>query len=208
VVRGYLGVYLQELTNDLAEAMGVDHGVVVKQVIPGTPAEDGGLAAGDVIVTFDRTGIKSMGQLQSLVAGTEVGKRVEVGVVREERERTFRIVLGEMPDEVAGLPEEDDSDAGREWLGMRITGLGSEEARRYALEAEEGVLVVDVELGGPADEGGIRRGDVIRRIGKLDIADTGDYEVAREQYGKATKPIVFLIQRGEDTSFVAVRHED
>lgn len=208
VVRGYLGVYLQELTVDLAEAMGAERGVVVNRVEPETPAARSGIEAGDVIIEYDGTPVSSIAQLQSLVAQTEVGKRIPVRVVREERERTIRVEIGEMPAEVAGLPPEEEAEGERGWLGMEVIEVGSDAARRYGVEAEEGVLVADVEFGSPADAAGIRDGDVIRRIGKVDIEDAGDYEQARNRYRGEEKPIVFLIQRGEDTSFLAVRPEE
>jgi serine protease Do len=208
VVRGYLGVYLQELTPDLAEAMGVSEGVLVKNVVPETPAERAGMEAGDIIVEYGGTPVSSMAQIQSLVAGTEVGSRVEIRVVRDERPRTLRVLIGEMPEEVAGVALEQPGENEGEWLGMRVAAPGSEAARRFAVEAEKGVLVVAVELGSPADVGGMRGGDIIRRIGKVEIEDLKDYERARDQYRRLGKPIVFLVQRGEETSFVAVRPEE
>lgn len=206
VVRGWLGVYIQELTGDLIEALGVKEGVLVSEVIPNSPAEKAGIEAGDVIEEFDGKKIESIPQLQSAVSETPPGKKVEVVVVRNGKEKKFKVEVGEMPEEfVSAGVEEKVKEKG--WLGLKVASIDSERAKELNIEAEEGVVVIDVELGSPADEAGIRPGDVILEIDKKQVKDLDSYEKIEKELKDEKGPILFLIQRGSRKRFIAVTPE-
>ena len=206
VVRGWLGVYIQEVTGDLIEAFGANEGVLVNEVIAGSPAQTSGLGAGDIIVAFDGKGIESVPQLQSLVSETPPGTEVRIDVLRDGREKELKVVLGEMPEELAGVePEEKSSNAG--WLGLEVVPLDDVFAEPYDVEAEEGVLVTQVELGSPAHDAGIRPGDVLVEVDRKRIKDMKSYEKVRSELESSTEEILFYVQRGDRKRFVVVTPE-
>jgi serine protease Do len=207
VVRGWLGIFIRELAGNLIEAVGVKEGVLVEEVIPGSPAETSGMEAGDVIVEFNGRRVESIPQLQGVVAETPPGEEVTVLVIREGEEKTLKVEIEEMPEDVpvAGVEEVPEEEKG--WLGLRVVSADSERARELGVDVEEGVVVVNVDPGSPADEAGIRRGDVILRIDKKTVRDFDSYERIEDELEGKKDPILFWIQKGGRKRFVAVSPE-
>ncbi len=200
IVRGYLGILPQEVTSDLAEALGLEstEGVLVAKVEENTPAHQAGLKVEDVIVEFDGKKEATVQKFRILVAEAPPGKRVKIVVIRDGKRRNLQAKIGEFPAET-----ELETEGG--WLGMRVVSLDSQEAGRYRVEGDEGVLVAEVEPGSPADDVGIRAGDVIRKIGELAIGDLADYERAAARYGSSKKSILLQLRRGDSALFLGVR---
>jgi serine protease Do len=208
VVRGFLGVRPQEITRELAEAydLGGTEGVLIAGVEDGTPAAEAGIEAGDVITEFDGTEITSVAQFRRVVAGVAPGEEVSVEVVRDGRTRDLSAVLTERSDTFVAAEEEEDEEETR-WFGLEVVELDDPTISDLEIPAEDGVFVIDVESGSPADDGGIVPGDVIRKIGDRTVEDLDDYrEVMRGLEGRE-KAISVMIQRGEYTQFVAIKPE-
>ena len=169
VVRGWLGIMIQDLTEDLAQGFGVKEreGVLVADIMAGGPAEGSGLKPGDIIVEFGGAGIKELPELQRRVAAVTPGEQVDVSVVREGKRVPLRITVGEMPtdDPVAAAEPLDD-----QW-GLRVEPVTAEMARRLQLPRATGVVAADVASGGAADRAGLRRGDIILDLDGRPITD-------------------------------------
>jgi len=163
VIRGYLGVGIQDLNKDLATSFGLDDtdGVLVASVAPGTPAEDAGLKTGDVIVAFDGNDVSDTSQLRNLVARTPVGRRVKLKIVRDKNPREFTVEIGEQPEKV--LVSADDSELLNQ-LGFTVQDLTEELAYQLGYKGQEGVIVADVEPDSDAGQAGLRRGTLIRQV--------------------------------------------
>ncbi len=208
VIRAYLGVFPQELTADLAEGKGLEAhgGILVGQVIPGTPAEDAGFLRGDVILTFDGEPMADLNGFRMFVAQSEVGRAVEVLVVRDGEELQLSVILAERPDVVtAGVtPEVEDL-----WLGMDVASLEEEPeiVAELDLGGEEGVLVMSVNPGSPAGRAGLEPGNLIQEINENPILDMDDYKRARELNSGREKPIIMLVRQRGYTQYLAVRPE-
>ena len=194
VVRGYLGINIQPITPDLAEAYGLEkpEGVIVTKVFKDTPAHKGGIKEGDVIVEFNGKPVKDLEKFRIMVAETPPGTKVQIVVVREGGKRkTLNIALGEYPEEeVAEVPQEEE-EGYTSWLGMRVVSANSEEARNLRIDVEGGVVVIEVKPDSPAEDAGIRRGDVIKKIGSIKIKSLSDFERARKEYERSEKPVIF-----------------
>ena len=209
IVRGYLGMLPQEITFDMAQALnlGSTEGVLVGQVNADTPAEKGGLKVGDIIVRFNDEKVRDVEQFRMMVADQSPGAKVTVVVVREGQDRTLTVELGdraEYLDVAAGVePEEAD----QIWLGMEVENVSGPDGRRLGLEKKNGVVIVQVEAGSPADEAGIVPSDLILKINWNDVNDLSDYQRIQDTLEGQDKPISFLIERNERTSFVAVKPE-
>ena len=197
VERGWLGVSIYDPPPDEKEVLGVKDGVAIRSVNKDSPAEKGGMEAGDVIIEFDGTPITSTSQLQTTVAETSSGKKVKVVVIRDKKKKTLTIQLGEMPKEIAqGNVPTFEEEPESSWLGIE------------AKEEEGGVVVTAIEPESPADRAGLQRGDVIKKIGDEPIEDLTDFHKAEKTYRKETKPILFWVNRNDQYLFVPIRPEE
>ncbi len=205
VVRGYLGIVPQDITNDLAEATGLEStdGVLVASVELDTPAADAGLLAGDVVKSFAGVAIDGAAQFRRVVAGVEPGKRVEVEIIRAGRTRTLSAELAERPgEETVSI---DEPALGEIWFGLEVVGLDNPAARQLEIEIDHGALIVRVERGSAGDRAGLEAGDVVVRIGNTDVKDVKEYREAMAKHEGIEKALALMVQRGAHTYFVAVK---
>ena len=186
--RGWLGVFIQEITEDIADSLGLDEatGALVSAVTPGGPAEDAGLEPGDTIIAFDGKKIKSVKDLPRIVAETPVDKQVSVDIVRSGKKLAVDVVLGELEQaEQSGvltgnMPSDEPTAIGS--LGIALANISDETIEKYNLDDEEtGVIITEVLEGSPASNMNIQEGNIIRRIGqrKVDTVETVLSEVER-----------------------------
>ena len=204
VVRGWLGVGIQEVSKDLAEKLGLDkaEGVAVTKVFDGSPAAKAGLKAGDVITHYDSQAVHDPRELSRIVAGTKVGKAVEVKLVRQGKPQTLKVSVGEMEDQIAEVGGvEPQSKAS---LGMTVQPLTPELAEKLGLAGKNGLLISDVEPDGPAAEAGLRRGDVILEAGQKPVKSLQDFEGLTRKLGPGDG-LLLLIQRRQASMFVVVK---
>jgi serine protease Do len=203
VVRGWLGVMIQKVTPDIAESLGLEDakGALVADVVKDGPAEASGLKQGDVITEFDGKPVVDSAELPLLVARTGVGKSVRLKIIRDKEAKEFTVKVGE-------LKEEDSTEAGgssSEDLGLAVQTLTPELAENLNLDKGlKGVVVTQVEPGGPAAEAGLRRGDVILEVNRKPVKNAAAYQKAVRELGKG-KSLLFLVRRGDNTIFLALK---
>jgi serine protease Do len=178
--RGWLGVFIQEVTPDIAESLGLDEamGALVSTVNEASPAQAAGLEPGDVIVSFDGKAIEKMRDLPRIVAETEIGATVVVELIRNGSRMTVDVTLGELEKaELVGIVgEESQGDAESfEKLGFAVDNLNAELAAELGLdESMRGVVVTEVVEGSPAFDKGLQPGDVIKRFGQRRVENAAD----------------------------------
>lgn len=176
ILYGWLGVTVQDLTDDLAKYFGLPdkNGILVAKVLENSPAQKAGIKEGDIIKRFDNKTISSLKELLSVVAKTEVGRKVKVLLVREKKELTVDVQVGERPE---SLEEETISSAAAgNWRGLEIQDLNPDNSRRFRLREKKGVVVVNVEPDSAADKSGLVPGDMVLEINKQAIKNISDYE--------------------------------
>jgi serine protease Do len=218
--RGWLGVRIQSVTPEIAEAFGLpgDGGALVASVTPDGPAEGAGLEAGDVIVSFNGTEITEMRELPRAVAETEVGRAAEVIVIRNGEEMTFDVVLGELEEfeqqlasgaEGGQSGDEDDKQkpVSNNVLGMIVRPATPEIAQQMGLDPNvQGLIVTDLEPGSPAMRAGILPGDLVLEVGKEAVTTVEDMaeevEAARD---RESRSIVVRVERNGDAQYLAVQ---
>ena len=200
VIRGWLGVGIQELTEDLASKFGVEveKGVLIGNVIKDTPAERGGIKTGDIIIEYNGTKITNVRQLQRLVASTPPEKEAEIKIIRNKKEIVLTVKIGEMPSEDEVLAEELSLR-----YGFSVQGLTPELAEKLKVQKAEGVLVSSVEAGGPAAMKGVRSGDVIIEVNHYNVKDLKEFREALKRVNPGDS-ILLLILREEGYLFVVV----
>lgn len=168
VERAWIGVSIQRLDDDLAEGFGRknDNGALISSVEPGTPADKGGIQAGDIIIEFDGQEIKEMRDLPKIVAQSAVGEKYKVKVWRDGKAKNLSIETERFPDDISAIGQSKDTKEAEpkenEALGAQLSELGEQERSRYGISEQiEGVLVLSVEGRGLAAKNGLQRGDVI-----------------------------------------------
>jgi len=202
VTRGYLGVYLQEITEELKEALDLPsfNGVLISEVIENQPAAKAGIKSGDVVLTFDGKDVIDLQSFRIQVASTEVGKQVRMKILRDGKEKIVKVRIGEFPEQPSAAAEEEEKDSK---LGLKVIDVTDSQAQRFNLDARSGVLVIEVGTDTPAEDAGIRIGDVIIAIDKKEIKNVRDYHIAQSKLEKG-KPVIFHIQREKRKLYVAV----
>ena len=205
VTRGWLGVSVQPVTPELAASFGMkgEKGALIAEVVKDSPAEKGGLKAGDIILEFDGKTIKDMHDLPRLAAVTPVGKRASVKVLRDGKTLEKTVVIERMADSGQSTQKEASAEAR---FGLVVADLTKDIAARLRIQETSGVVVTEVKPGSAADEAGISVGDIIRQINTTPVKNTKEYAKLVSSLKKgATVP--FLVRRGDSSLFVALKVE-
>ena len=214
--RGWLGVRIQDVTPDVAEAMGLGKGVVGALItdVPEGPAKEAGLLSGDVITLFDGKPVKDVRDLTRRVADAPVGEAVKVEVLREGKTEVLDVTLGRREEaEAAEAPEggkpSSKAPAKAELMGLTVEPLTAEAAKTLGLPADAaGLLVTAVDGTSEAYTKGLREGDLITEAGQQKVTRIEDLEARLDEAREAgRKSILLLIRRGGDPRFVALSVE-
>jgi serine protease Do len=213
--RGWLGVRIQTVNDEMAEALGMDKamGALVADVTEGSPAAEGGIEAGDVIIKFDSADVVQMRDLPRMVADTAVDSTVRVVVFRKGKTHTLKITIALLEEEGGGVAvKAPDSDSGPETidtlelteLGLALGTLSADARTKFGIADDvTGVVVIDVANGGSADEKGVRPGDVIVEVGQEPVGSPAEVEArVADAATEGRKSVLFLIQSGGDLRFV------
>lgn len=208
VVRGWLGVSIQEVTPQLAKEFGLKEakGALVGDILPKSPAEKAGFKRGDVIVEFMGQKIENSVQLRNMVARTDLKAKAKVKVVRDKKEKELEVTIEEQPKDMAGrgLPEEREEAANTSLNGIEVRNMTPEVARQLGLPREErGVVVSRVDPGSAADAAGVQTGDIIIEVNRKPVHDTSEYEAAVSKLNK-DDAVLLLISRQGRTIFMTI----
>jgi serine protease Do len=203
VVRGALGIQIKDLTPDLAESLDVEgtKGIVVMDVFEGSAAEKAGLERYDVIVELDGEKLDNSNELRNHVAMLKPDTKVEIGIIRNGRQRTLHAVIGEREKELKAAMATEEA---LEKLGLTIRNLADDLARRYGYEDMSGVIVAGVEPGSEAARVGIQPGMLITEVDREPVANTKEFD---EAIAKATENqrVLLLVFDGRHHYMVVLR---
>ena len=209
VRRGRIGVVIQNVTPALREGLGLKslNGALISNVGEDTPAEDAGLEQGDIVIAFNGEDVLDSNDLRNFVGLLQPGTRADVTYLRDGRRRTTRISVAEAPDvETETIEADDDNDSASVDQAMMEAFDGAEVSNiPDDLElrgGDDGVYIAKVERGSRASRSGLRRGDIIRQVGKKEIIDLADFEDAID--GK-DGPHALRIERQGQSIYVAVK---
>ncbi len=203
VVRPWVGIGLQDLTQDLMEHFNLKEreGALISQVFEGDPAEKAGLKAGDIIVDIDGIKIKSSQDVVREVLKKQVGQKIELEVVREGKQIKVSVTTARMPSE--SKERKESQREMKEWFGLRVRPMTPDIAKQLDLMKAEGVVITGVEPGSIAQEAGLQEGDVILEVNRQKIRNEEDYRKAMREV-KPDKGALLLIGRGDSTFFVSL----
>jgi Do/DeqQ family serine protease len=202
VVRGWLGVTVQQLTPELAKQFNLkeDKGALIGDVVEGGPAEKAGISRGDVITTYEGKKISEPNQLRNMVANTEPGKEVEMTIVREKKTEKIRVKIGELPAEIQKSTAGEYNNLLR---GVSVQDLTPDLINRLNLPNRlKGVVVTEVSEDSPAAMV-LTQGDVIQEINRQKIASVKEYEKIVSKLNPG-EDILLLIYRGGSSIYITL----
>ena len=213
--RGWLGVRIQRITEDLAESLGLSKpkGALVSEIIPGGPADEAGMKQGDVILSFDGKEVAEMRDLPRIVAETPIDKAVQVKVQRRGKVVTLKVKVGRL-EESDQLAESQDANSkkqtnqsGLKLLGLTLEKLDAKTRGRAGLDDDkEGVLIAKVDADSSASESGVKSGDIIIEVDQKSVAKPQDVRDLVNKAKKAgKKSILVLMHTLEGLRFVAIK---
>jgi serine protease Do len=202
ISRGQLGVIIQDIDGDLAKQFGLRDakGVLVAQVNRGSAAEKAGIKIGDVILRYDGKETVDVRHLRNVVAATAPGAKVDIVVLRDDKERTLKAQIGELTAESTG----EEGRPATSDLGLTVEPLTADKARELGYEGEQGVLVANVEDNTPAAEAGLQPGDLITEVNREKVASVDAFNSAVDK-AKGKDSVLMLIKHERMSRFVIVR---
>ena len=201
VVRGWLGVYVQKVTPEIASSFGLNEkeGALVSDLAPDSPAEKAGIIRGDVIVEYDGQKVNDVSDLTNMAAVTPPGTEVSVKVIQDGKTKNMKVKLEEFPDQEAQVKDEV-----RKSLGLTVRQLTPKIVRRFNIDHDDGVIIADVDQGSVAGDARLKPGDIILEINKKPIKTLANYSAVLEDV-KPGDTALFLVKRGNNTIYAALR---
>lgn len=207
VVRSFLGIYMQDINEDLYETMDLESrkGTIVSDIVEGSPAEKSGLESGDVIIAFEGKEITNGSALKNLVSSASPGQKITLTISREGEVQDINVVL----EERAGTEMVSSSSNDFDEFGLSVLDLTDDLIEQYDIQRPmnsdiQGVVVVNIEEGGIAEESGMLEGDLITRIGRQKISNLKMFKEEISEY-EEDKKILFLVKRGNASRFLTLR---
>ncbi len=206
VVRGWLGVSIQEVTSELAEEFGVRNlkGALVSRVMKGSPADKAGIRQGDVILQFNGKEVEDTGHLRNMVSQTPLASKVKIRLLRQKKDLEVEVVVSELPKKLADASPSPDEESGNREEGSALAGLVVREltpelAGQFGLdENEKGVVIVKTDPDSKAYEAGIRPGDIILQLNQKNIPTLEVYKKAAGAIRSKDRILLLVRRKGED----------
>jgi serine protease Do len=208
VVRGWIGVSIQELNQDLAKQFGATEakGALVGDVMDDSPAAKAKLERGDIISSYNGVAINDPSHLRMLVAETVPGMTVPVTILRDKQGKDVKLTIGELPKDLAKASRGGSESARGDHAlaGVTVEPLPADRAGRSRKDA--GVVVSDIQADSPAERAGLRRGDIIKEINRKAVRAVQDFERLTSDL-KAKQTVLVLLTRGNATIFLSITPE-
>jgi len=207
VVRGYLGIAPQAVTEAIRQALKLEDtkGVLVSQVLDKTPAAAAEINAGDVIVAVNGVKTEGVEKFRQQIASYRPGSKVTLTLVREGKRLTKTVTLAEYPEEQqAGIPSEEEKRT--PWLGLAVRDLTATEKQQA--DVDHGVIIERVESGSAAEEAGLEPNDIILKVGANRVENEAAFNRIARELARTKEPVLFYVKRGQQLIFIAVEPTD
>tara|TARA_B100001146_G_scaffold46941_1_gene40476 strand:- start:131 stop:1537 length:1407 start_codon:yes stop_codon:yes gene_type:complete len=213
VVRSFLGIYMQDINEDIYEAMELEsmRGTIIGEVVPGSPADKAGLEESDIIVGFENQKINNGSELKNLVSNSIPGSKIKLKILRSGRNEDIEVVLEEKS--VDGLSSVGDTHINK-IFGLTVANISDALIKKFDILSKsagwsdgsdvKGVVVTEILSGGIAEQAGFELGDLINRVGQKKISNINEFINEIEQY-EEDKKILVLVKRGRASRFLTLR---
>jgi serine protease Do len=200
VVRAYMGIYPQDLTEGIGEQFGIKdrHGAIISDVVPDSPADRAGLRTGDVIVAFNGQTVNDAVHLRNMASLTPPGTKAPIKYLRDGKEQTATVELGELKEQQSARTGEGAESNDNTLSGIEVDALTPSLLRHYNIPRNlTGVVISDVADGSPAADAGLRPSDVILEVNREPITSVEDFRKAVSRVGNRRAILrVYFAQRG------------
>jgi len=205
VPRGYLGILIQDLDQEMSEwfAEGSPKGILVADVSKDSPAEHAGIQKNDVIIELNGQPVANSGSFRSQIATTPPGTEVTLTILRGKERKQITVKLGELPKELAKASGGQTESSSTDELGITVQTLTKELADEFGYTGEQGVVVTQVEPGSPAEQKGIQRGDLIQEVNRIPVTNADEFERALKERGQR-KSVLLLVRSKDVTRYVTI----
>ncbi len=213
VVRSFLGIYMQDINEDIYEAMELEsmQGTIIGEVVPGSPADKAGLEVSDIIVGFEDQKINNGSELKNLISNSIPGSKIKLKILRSGRNEDIEVVLEEKS--VDGLSSVGDTHINK-IFGLTVANISDALIKKFDILSKsagwsdgsdvKGVVVTEILSGGIAEQAGFELGDLINRVGQKKISNINEFINEIEQY-EEDKKILVLVKRGRASRFLTLR---
>jgi serine protease Do len=204
VIRGWLGVEVQEVTPELAQSFGLSstQGALVASVQKDAPASKAGIQRGDIIVKFDGQIVHDEHELPEMVAQAPIGKTAPVEVIRNGKHVTLDAKIAELSGTQMASAEESEQ-SGAKW-GVSVQKLTPDIAQQLGASGDKGVVITKVQPDSPADDAGLQRGDVVLEVNHAAVASPDEFMKLQRSAQNEHKPAVLLVERDGATLFTVL----
>ncbi|HSA95919.1 MAG TPA: DegQ family serine endoprotease [Acidobacteriota bacterium] len=209
VVRGYLGVTVQDIDDSLVKPLKLKdaNGALVSDVTPRGPADAAGIKPGDVIVDFGGKAVETSTDIHNLAAKAAPGTNIKIGLIRDGQRLDLTARMGERPpDKTEASPSQRNEPGAStaQKLGLSLQDLTPDIARQLGYGSDKGAIVADIAPGSPADDAGLQRGDLIKEVNRVRVTSARDFEAAARG-AKSGDALALLVRRGDGSFFVALK---
>jgi serine protease Do len=206
VTRSYLGVNIQSITPELAQAMKLKDrkGALVADVVSGGPADHGGIKRGDVVIAYNGKVVEDSHHLPALVAATPVNQEATVTILRNGQEQQLSMKVGELPEDKA-VSEKPVHPAAGKW-GLQLRDVNPQVAQRFHLKEEKGAVVAGIEPGSRAAEAGLQPGDLILEVNRQPVGSVKDV-LENINRSKDKDHLLLLVQRDNSKLFIPLEQQ-
>jgi len=204
VIRSWLGVYIQDLDDATARALGLEtrDGALIGDVVKNSPAEKSGIEIGDIITSFDGKKITGSAKLKNIVSSSKPNKRYTVELLREGKRKKYYITLDELPTDPQALARVE-GDVENE-LGFHVEDVNSQLLREYGINPDvQGVVVTNIDSRSEAFSAGLRPGDVITRVGRKNVGSTSEFFDLLDAEARGNT-VLFLVKRKDVSRFLTL----
>jgi serine protease Do len=211
VTRGWLGVMIQDVDEDLAHSFGLDkaEGILISQVTGNSPAQRAGLNEGDVIIRLNNRKLSDVSDLRNRIAMLAPDSRITLDVIRDGRSKKIKVTIGEQPSDfsqVTRLHNRKNSPATLEKMGMSLQELTSELAEQFGYEKGQGVIITRVAPDSPADRVGLQPGQLIEQVDKVRVRTLAELKKAIKK-ARNSKQILLRVRAGDFSKYLVIRAE-
>ena len=209
VVRSFLGIYMQDINEEIYEAMDLDsmQGAIIGEIVAGSPAEEAGLEASDIIVGFENKTINNGSELKNLISNTKPGSKVKLNILRSGNKKDVYVILRERQEDSLALGDNYKSKD----FGLVVSNISKDLIDKFDISPEKsnqseltGVIITELNPKEIADKAGFKVGDLITRIGQKKVSNIKDFEEEINAYDEG-KRILVLVKRGKLSRFLTLR---
>ena len=206
VTRGWLGVAIQDINENLAESFGLEkaEGILISETQPGAPADKAGIRQGDVLLSLNEIPLKDVADLRNLVALIIPGTDVTIHLIRESKPLDIEVKIGEQPADFGNLAQKKTTDSALGNFGLTVQDLTKDLAEQFGYQDRVGVIVSEVLPDSPAEQSGLKTGQLIEEVNKVSISSVADLQQVLSESAEQDR-VLLKVRSGNYSQYVVLR---